>query len=152
MRTAVFPGSFDPVTRGHESLIIRALGLFDKVIIAIGENSTKSSFYPLEKRIHWLREVFKDHPGVVVDHYSGLTIDYCKKQQASFILRGLRTSADFAYEWSIGQVNKQLQPDIETVFLLAEPQYAAIHSSLVREVIKNGGDPGLFVPEGLSLQ
>ena len=117
-RIAVFPGSFDPVTRGHESIIRRALPLFDHVIVAIGENSEKKSFFTLEKRINWIKEVFADEPAVTVVSYQGLTVDFCKKVNARFILRGIRTSSDFEYERAIAQVNKQMYPELESVFLL----------------------------------
>jgi pantetheine-phosphate adenylyltransferase len=148
-RIAVFPGSFDPVTRGHESIIRRALPLFDHVIVAIGENSEKKSFFTLEKRINWIKEVFADEPAVTVVSYQGLTVDFCKKMKAGFILRGLRTSADFEFERSIGQINKNLDPDIETVFLLTTPEYTALNSSIVRDILRNGGDPSQFVPDAV---
>ncbi len=146
-RIAVFPGSFDPITRGHESIIRRAVPLFDKIIIAIGENQEKKSFFTLEKRIGWIKEVFRDAPSVSVFSYHGLTVDFCKKMNAGFLLRGLRTSADFEFERSIGQINKKLNPDIETVFLLTTPEYTALNSSIVRDILRNGGNPSQFVPD-----
>lgn len=148
-RIAVFPGSFDPITRGHESIIRRAVPLFDHIIIAIGENPEKKSFFSLERRINWIKAVFADEPAVSVQSYHGLTVDFCKKNQAGFLLRGLRTSADFEFERSIGQINKNLNPDIETVFLLTTPEYTALNSSIVRDIIKNGGDPAQFVPDAV---
>lgn len=117
-RIAVFPGSFDPLTRGHESIVRRAVPLFDEIFIAIGENAEKKGFFPVEKRIEWIERVFGDLPTVTVSTYSGLTVEYCRKIGAEFIVRGLRTSADFEFERSIGQINKQLEPSVETVFFL----------------------------------
>jgi len=151
-RIAVFPGSFDPITRGHENIIKRAIPLFDQIIIAVGENADKKCYFPLEKRIEFLNFVFKGVGGVAIDTYSGLTVEYCRKVDAKYILRGLRTSADFEFERTIGQVNKNLLPAIETVFFLTTPEYTAINSSVVREIIKHGGDPSQFIPDGLILQ
>lgn len=148
-RIAVFPGSFDPITRGHESIILRALPLFDRVIVAIGENAKKKSFFPLEQRLKWVKAVFEGEKSVSVTSYKGLTVDFCRKMNATFILRGLRTSADFEFERSIGQINKNLDPDIETVFLLTTPEYTALNSSIVRDILKNGGDPSQFVPDAV---
>ncbi|MEI7662040.1 MAG: pantetheine-phosphate adenylyltransferase [Bacteroidota bacterium] len=150
-RIAVFPGSFDPITRGHESIIRRALPLFDKVIVAIGENSQKSSFFPLERRLAWLHRIFDSEPGIAITSYSGMTIDFCRRENAAFIIRGLRTAADFEFERSIGQMNRLMCPGIETVFLLCTPEYAPVSSSIVRDIIRNGGDAGQFVPEGIEI-
>ena len=150
-RIAVFPGSFDPVTKGHESIIRRALPLFDRVIIAIGENGEKKSLFPLEKRLAWLNEIFAGDPRIEIDCYSGLTVDFCRKNKAGFILRGLRTSSDFEFERGIGQMNKLMFPGIETVFLLCEPEFASLSSSIVRDIIRNGGDVTQFVPAGITL-
>ena len=148
-RIAVFPGSFDPITKGHESIIRRAVPLFDHIIVAIGENQDKKSYFSLEQRMNWIKDVFMDELAVSVQSYQGLTVDFCKKMNARFLLRGLRTSADFEFERSIGQINKNLDPDIETVFLLTTPEYTALTSSIVREILKNGGDPAQFVPDGV---
>jgi pantetheine-phosphate adenylyltransferase len=148
-RIAVFPGSFDPITRGHESIIRRAIPLFDHIIIAIGENQEKSSFFSIEQRINWIKAVFADEPAVSVQSYKGLTVDFCVKVKAQFLLRGLRTSADFEFERSIGQVNKKLCPSIETVFLLTMPEHSSLNSSIVRDIIRNGGDPAQFVPDAV---
>lgn len=150
-RIAVFPGSFDPITRGHESIVRRALSLFDQVIIAIGANSEKKSFYPLAHRLEWLKTIFGNDPGIKITTYTGLTIDFCRSEKAQFILRGLRTSADFEFERGIGQMNKIMYPDLETVFLLCEPQYASLSSSIVRDIIRNGGNVKQFLPEGIDL-
>ena len=148
-RIAVFPGSFDPITKGHESIIRRAIPLFDEIIVAIGVNAEKSGFFSVEKRKQWLEKVFENDTTVSVDVYSGLTVDYCKANKINYILRGLRTSADFEFERSIGQVNKKLYPSIETVFLLTTPEYTALNSSIVRDIIRHGGDPSPFVPDGV---
>ena len=150
-RIAVFPGSFDPITKGHESIILRAIPLFDKIIIAIGENAEKKSFFPLERRMEWIKAVFANEPSVSVQSYKGLTVDFCKKMHAGFLLRGLRTSADFEFERSIGQINKNLNPEIETVFFLTTPEYTALNSSIVRDILRNGGDPSQFVPDVVKL-
>lgn len=150
-RIAVFPGSFDPITIGHESVINRACKVFDKVIVGIGENAEKQSYFEIGQRLKWIEQVFANEPRVSVTRYSGLTVDFCKKVDAKFILRGLRTSADFEFERSIGQVNKKLYPDIETVFLLTAPEHTSINSSIVRDILRNGGDASQFVPEAVKL-
>lgn len=151
MKIAVFPGSFDPITRGHDSIVRRALPLFDKIIVAIGVNADKSGYFPIEKRLEWLNEAFSDLPQVSVESYNGLTVDFCKKVQADYIIRGLRTSADFEFERSVAQVNMKLVPHIETVFLLTIPEYVMVTSSIVREVHKHGGNIDQFIPESISL-
>jgi len=145
-KIAVFPGSFDPVTLGHVSIINRAVKLFDTIIIGIGINSEKKSMYSLEQRIKWIDEIFKSEPKIIVDSYTGLTIDYCHDKNAKYILRGLRTAADFEFERGIGQVNSMLDNNIETVFFLTEAKYTPISSSIVRDVIRNGGDVSGMVP------
>jgi len=151
-RIAVFPGSFDPVTKGHESIILRSLGLFDKLIIALGENSQKKSYFTLEQRIAWLHELFGREKRIEISHYNGLTVDFCRDKGAKFILRGLRTSADFEFERGIGQMNKLMIPDIETVFLLCEPEHASLSSSIVRDIHRNGGDVSMFVPDTITIK
>lgn len=150
-RIAVFPGSFDPVTLGHVSVVKRALPLFDKIIIGIGINSQKKSMFSIEKRVGWIKEIFKDENKVDVDTYSGLTVEYCKKKDANFILRGLRTAADFEFERGIGQINRKLSNNIETVFILTEAQYTPLSSSIVRDVIANGGDVSDMVPPEVNM-
>ncbi len=150
-RIAVFPGSFDPITLGHVSIVKRAIPLFDKIIISIGVNSEKKNMFTLEKRISWIEQIFKSEPKIVVESYSGLTIYFCRKKDANYILRGLRTSADFEFERGIGQVNKKLADNIETIFLLTEPQYTPISSSIIRDVIRNGGDASSMIPKEVVL-
>ncbi|MEE4178077.1 MAG: pantetheine-phosphate adenylyltransferase [Bacteroides sp.] len=144
---ALFPGSFDPITKGHESIVLRAIPLFEKIIIAIGHNSEKQGFFPVQQRMEWVRKVFKDYPSIEVIDYEGLTINLCRKHNVKYILRGLRTSADFEFERSIGQMNKKMMPELETVFMLTVPEHTAITSSIVREIIRNGGDATQFVPD-----
>ncbi len=150
-RVALFPGSFDPITKGHESIIRRALPLFDKVVIAIGINDQKKSFFPLNERKRWIENVFRKEDRVEVITYEGLTVDLCKRLGVRYILRGLRTSADFEFERSIGQMNKAMFPELESVFLLTTPDYTALSSNIVREIIRNGGDARPFIPEGVDL-
>lgn len=150
-RIAVFPGSFDPFTIGHESIVKRAVTLFDKIIIAIGQNPNKAGFFPLEKRIIWIERTFVKYPTVEIMQYNGLTVDFCNQHKAKFILRGLRTSADFEYERAIGQVNKAMNKTIETIYFLALPEHTAISSSIVREVIRHGGNASKFVPKEIDL-
>ena len=150
-RIAVFPGSFDPVTRGHESIIRRALPLFDRIIVAIGENAEKRPLFPLERRKKWLEEIFGGENRVSVVTYSGLTVEFCRQVEAGYILRGLRSSADFEFERSIGQMNRHMQPGVETIFLLCDPEYTALSSSIVRDIIRNGGDASPFIPQGIQI-
>lgn len=151
MKTAVFPGSFDPVTIGHESIIRRALPLFDQVIIAIGINTSKKNLFSLEKRSEWIQEVFHNEPKIKVESYEGLTIDFCRKKNARYILRGLRTSADFDFERSIAQMNQAMASEIETVFILSTPELSAVNSTIVRDIIINGGDASLFIPQAVKI-
>lgn len=150
-KVAVFPGSFDPITRGHVSVLNRALPLFDKIIVAIGVNSGKQSMFSKEQRMEWIKEIYKGNSKIEVITYEGLTVDLCKKHQSKFILRGLRSSVDFEYERSIAHMNKTMVNDIETIFILTEQEYSAINSSIVREIIKNGGDVKAFLPESIKI-
>ena len=152
MKIAVFPGSFDPITIGHYDLIIRSLSLFDKVIVAIGTNSVKSYLFPLETRIEWLREVFKGNEKIEIDHFEGLTANYCKKINANYLIRGLRNSSDFEYEKTISQVNHILTGGLETIFLISAPNFSHISSTIVMEVIKGGGDVEPFLPKGVKVK
>jgi pantetheine-phosphate adenylyltransferase len=150
-KIAIFPGSFDPFTVGHESIVRRAMKLFDKIIIMIGNNTNKQSFFPLEKRLNWIKEIFDEDDNIAVETYEGLTVDFCKKVGAQYILRGLRTSADFEFERAIAQVNKQMYPDIENVFLLTSPEHTPINSTIVRDIIMHGGDASRFLPRRLKI-
>lgn len=145
-KIAIFPGSFDPITCGHVSVIRRAIPLFDKIIVAIGINALKSTYFDLEKRMAMIQAVFAESEKIEVQSYSGLTIDFCREMNAKFLLRGLRTSADFEFERSIGQMNKQMNPDIETIFLLTQPEHTALNSSIVRDILRHNGDVSKFVP------
>ncbi len=146
MRRAVFPGSFDPITLGHYDIIERGLTLFDEIILAIGVNSQKKYMFSLEERTHFMKEAFKGESKIKVMAYKGLTVDFCKQQEADFILRGLRNPGDFEFEKAIAHTNRQLT-DIETVFLLTSSGKSYISSSIVRDVIRNNGDYTTLVPD-----
>jgi pantetheine-phosphate adenylyltransferase len=148
-KKAVFPGSFDPITTGHVDLVRRALQLFDEIIIAIGVNSQKQALFDVEKRKQWIEDVFKDEPRVKVDVFEGLTVHYCKKVDAHFLIRGLRNASDFDYEKTISQLNHIVGENVETVFLISKPEYSHISSTIVREIIKGKGDARPFLPEGI---
>jgi pantetheine-phosphate adenylyltransferase len=143
----LFPGTFDPVTLGHIDIICRAKPLFDKIIIGVGKNSTKSPMFTAEERLKWFEEIFKDENGIEAAIYEGLTIDFCKRVGASFILRGIRFVSDFEYEKTIADANRTLDASIETIFLTGEPKYTSIASTIVRDIIRNGGDASPFLPE-----
>lgn len=150
-RIAVFPGSFDPITMGHYDIVTRALPLFDRIIIAVGVNANKKYMFDLDTRIGFIKQTFANEPQIEVMHYEGLTVDFCKKIGANFILRGLRNPADFEFEKAIAQTNRQLNNDVETIFLLTAARYAFISSSIVRDVTRHGGDYTGLVPEGIVL-
>lgn len=151
MNIAIFPGSFDPITVGHQDIILRALPLFDKVIVAVGKNTSKKYLFSQEQRVKWIKKVFAKEKKISVSSFSGLTVDYCKKVKANYILRGLRTSADFEFERSIGQINKAMS-GVETIFLLSSPELSAINSTIVRDIIINNGDASSFVPNEVDLK
>ena len=146
MRRAIFPGSFDPLTLGHSDIIQRGITLFDEIIIAIGVNAEKKYMFSLEQRMKFIAEAFKDEPKIKVLTYEGLTVDFCKKVNADFILRGLRNPGDFEFEKAIAHTNRKLS-EIETVFLLTSSGKSYISSSIVRDVIRNGGDYTILVPD-----
>jgi len=146
MRRAVFPGSFDPITLGHYDIIERGLTLFDEIILAIGVNADKKYMFSLEERKKFIEEAFKNEPKIKVMTYQGLTVDFCKKQNAQFILRGLRNPGDFEFEKAIAHTNRKMS-EIETVFLLTSSGKSYISSSIVRDVIRNGGDVSGLVPD-----
>ena len=151
-RIAVFPGSFDPITIGHESIIRRSLDLFDKVIVAIGVNSQKNNLFSIEQRKSWIEKIFENESKIEVDAYQGMTIDYCVQKNARYILRGLRTSADFEFERGIAQMNHAMIKDIETIFIISNPEYSAINSTIVRDIIRNGGQAQQFVPKEIKIK
>lgn len=150
MKVAVFPGSFDPITKGHEDIVRRALPLFDKVIMAIGINSKKRSLYSIEERVDWIKKVFHGEAKVEVKQFTGLTVHFCEKQGANYIIRGLRNGSDFDYEKTISQLNADLG-NIESVFFISKPQFSHISSTIVREIILGKGDASLFLPDSIKL-
>jgi len=150
MKTAIFPGSFDPFTVGHEDVVRRGLSLFDKIIIAVGYNANKKDFFPIEDRMQWIRDVFVDDDRVRVEKYEGLTVEFAKEVGCTHILRGIRTAADFEYERAIAQVNKAMSA-IDSVFLLTTPEHTPVNSSIVRDIVKHGGDAGQFLPEAIKI-
>lgn len=145
-RICLFPGTFDPVTLGHVDIIDRSLNLFDKVVVGIGKNTSKIPMYSEEKRLEWLKEIYKDQPKVEALVYEGLTAECCKRVGAKFILRGIRYVNDFEYEKAIADMNRSLDSTIETIFLTCLPEYTSVASTLVRDVIRNGGDVSQFLP------
>lgn len=151
MKIAVFPGSFDPITIGHVDLVRRALPLFDKIIVAVGVNTTKKYLFPLEQRMEWLRLVFESYPKVDVDQFENLTAHYCQRIGARFLLRGLRNASDFDYEKTISQLNHIVGGGIETVFLIAQPEFSHISSTIVREIIVGGADAMPFIPKEIRI-
>lgn len=149
-RICLFPGTFDPITVGHLDIIYRSLDLFDKLYIGIGRNANKEPMFSEEQRIAWISEIFKDEPRVECVVYDGLTIDCCKRVNAKFILRGIRYVNDFEYEKAIADMNRSLDGEIETIFLTCLPQYTSVASTLVRDVIRNGGDASAFLPDAVN--
>lgn len=149
MRICLFPGTFDPVTLGHIDIINRALPLFDEIYIGIGINSAKSPMFSPEQRMEWFKAIYRDEPRVKSVVYDGLTIHYCKKIGARFILRGIRYVSDFEYEKTIADANRTLDKNIETIFLTGEPKYTSVASTIVRDIIRNGGDASPFLPEAV---
>lgn len=147
MRICLFPGTFDPVTLGHIDIINRALPLFDKVIIGIGRNVNKQPMFSEQQRLQWLKDIYRNNDKVEAVVYEGLTVDCCKEYHANFILRGIRYVNDFEYEKAIADMNRSLAEHIETIFLTCLPQYTSVASTLVRDVLKNGGDVAQFLPE-----
>lgn len=146
-RICLFPGTFDPVTLGHVDIINRALPLFDKIIVGIGLNSAKAPMFSPDQRLQWINEIYKDEERVEGAVYEGLTIDYCKQIGANFILRGIRYVSDFEYEKTIADANRTLDKTIETIFLTGEPKYTSVASTIVRDIIRNGGNAAPFIPE-----
>ena len=146
-KIAVFPGSFDPITVGHVDIVNRALPLFDTIIIAIGVNTQKKYLYSLEQRMIWLLETFGSEKKIEIASYEGLTINFCKEKNADYILRGIRSAADFEYEKTIAHLNNAMYETIETILILSKPELSSISSTIVREIIKGNGDVSKFVPK-----
>ncbi len=150
-KIAIFPGSFSPFTVGHQSIVDRALPLFDKIIISIGINSEKNQYFSIEERLQWIKDVYGNNPKIEIKFYEGLTVDFCKKENANYILRGLRDSQDFKFEKGIAQMNKDLNKEVETIFIITPPEISHISSSIIRDIIKNGGDVSKFIPKEIDL-
>jgi len=146
-RICLFPGTFDPITKGHVDVIRRSASLFDQIIIGIGANTNKQPMFSIEQRLGWIREIFKDDTRITADAYEGLTIDFCKTVGAHYILRGIRYVSDFEYEKGIADMNRMLSSDIETFFLTSAPEYSTVSSTLVRDVIRYGGNVRMFLPD-----
>ena len=151
MKTAVFPGSFDPIHNGHLEIVQRMLPLFDKIIIAIGINPDKKYLFSLEQRLNWLEQVFNNEPKINITSYHGLTAEFCKQQQAQYMIRGLRNSNDFEFEKAIAQMNKKLG-GIETVFVISSPVHAPLSSTILRDIIINGGSVADLVPVKIAIK
>ena len=150
-KIAIFPGSFSPFTIGHQSVIDRALPLFDKIVISIGINAEKPQYFSVEERMQWIKNVYNNNPKIDVKQYKGLTVDFCKKENANYILRGLRDSHDFKFEKNIAHMNKELNSNIETIFIITPPKISHISSSIIRDIIKNGGDVSKFIPKEINI-
>ena len=150
-RICLFPGTFDPVTLGHTDIIKRSLPLFDKLVIGIGRNSNKVAMFSEAQRVSWIKEIYKHEPKINVLAYDGLTVNCCKSIGANFILRGIRYVSDFEYEKAIADMNRSLSDSVETVFLTCLPEFTSVASTLVRDVIKNGGDVSQFLPEEIKI-
>lgn len=149
-RIAIFPGTFDPFHIGHKAILERASPLFNKIIIAIGTNTNKKQFFPVELRKKWIKKVFENDSKIIVEVYDILTVDFCKQNNAMYILRGIRTASDFEYERAIAQMNKKMYPEIESLFLLTTPDLTPVKSSIVRDIIRHGGDASEFIPKEIN--
>ena len=149
MKKAVFPGSFDPITIGHVDIVKRGIKVFDEIIIAVGDNTDKKYMFPKEKRVEFVKQTFNNYDNIKIESYDGLTVDFCKKNNIEFMIRGLRNPADFEFEKSIALTNREMT-DIETIFFLTSPDNSFISSSIVRDLIRNNGDYKLFIPKGIT--
>jgi len=149
MKKAVFPGSFDPITIGHLDIVKRGIKVFDEIIIAVGDNTDKKYMFPKEKRVEFVKQTFNNYDNIKIESYDGLTVDFCKKNNIEFMIRGLRNPADFEFEKSIALTNREMT-DIETIFFLTSPENSFISSSIVRDLIRNNGDYKLFIPKGIT--
>lgn len=147
MKKALFPGSFDPITIAHVDILNRALPLFDEIFVGIGVNTTKQSLFSVEKRVEFLKRIFGKNSKVKYGEYEGLTVQFAKDIKANYIIRGIRSSSDFEYEKAISQMNQALNPEIESIFILSSPGFSALSSTIVREILRNGGDVSKFVPK-----
>jgi pantetheine-phosphate adenylyltransferase len=147
MKIALFPGSFDPITIAHVDILKRSLPLFDKIVLGIGLNSSKQNFLSAEKREEIVRAVFEDYPNVEIKTYEGLTVNFCREINATYMVRGIRSVGDFEYERAIAQINQTMMPEVETIFILSKPEYSAISSTIVRDILRNGGDVSPFLPK-----
>ena len=150
MKKAIFPGSFDPITIGHLDIVERAIKVFDEIIIAVGDNTNKKYMFPKETRVEFVKQTFYNYDNVKIESYDGLTVDFCRKNNIEFMIRGLRNPADFEFEKSIALTNREMT-DIETIFFLTSPENSFISSSIVRDLIRNNGDYKLFIPKGITL-
>lgn len=149
MRIALFPGSFDPITIGHFDILQRAKTMFDKIYVGIGKNSSKQCMFTLEERLAFLQRCFEGDAQISITQYEGLTVNYCKQIEAQFILRGLRSDTDFEYEKNIAQINKEVVPEVETLFMVCTPAYSAVSSTIVKDIKRNGGDISRYIPKPL---
>jgi pantetheine-phosphate adenylyltransferase len=150
-KIGIFPGSFDPITSGHRYIIVKASKLVDVLIVGIGDNASKKSYYSLDQREEWVQKTFKSYDNILVKKYSGLTINFAEKEKAEFIFRGLRSSIDFEYEKQIAETNSVMNKEIETIFLLSNKKHGMISSSIVREIIKNNGNISGFLPNEVKI-
>ena len=148
-RICLFPGTFDPVTLGHTDIIDRSLPLFDKVVVGIGINASKNPMFTAEQRKQWFEEIYKNQPKLEVSIYDGLTVKFCQSIKAKFILRGIRYVSDFEYEKTIADANRTMDREIETIFLTGEPKYTSVASTIVRDILRNGGDASPFLPDAV---
>jgi len=151
-KIAVFPGSFDPITKGHVNIVMRSVPLFDKIVVAIGNNSSKKYSFTFEERMEWIKAVFKNEPKVEATEFQGLTVDFAKSIGAKYLLRGIRTAADFDYEKTIAQLNKSMAPELETICIISDPDLSHISSTIVREIVLNGGNPNIFLPKEVKIR
>lgn len=149
-RIAVFPGSFDPFTKGHEAVVKKAMILFDEIIIAVGANSSKQNYFNLETRLNHLKALYKDNAKVKIETYEGLTVNFCQSRGAQFIVRGLRDGKDFEYEKSIAIMNHSIAEQVDTVFFMTDAEFSAINSVIIRDILRNGGDASKFLPEPIN--
>lgn len=150
-KIAIFPGSFDPFTVGHESIVRRSIGLFDTIIVAVGVHSGKQPLMSVASRVAMINEVFRNDDKVSCASFEGLTVDFCRKVNANYMLRGIRTAADFEYERAIAQINKKMLPEVESVFLLTNPEHTPVNSTIIRDIIRNGGDASQFLPASIDI-